>query len=70
MVNINEHVLGVKQNLLEKYNFYDKYYRKLFQTQVTVVCKALSHRTSVMTDIPLFQFKESTTQVNSIIINA
>ena len=35
--NINEHVLGVKQNQLETYNFYDKYHRKLSQTQVTVI---------------------------------
>ena len=32
MANINEHILGVKQNQLEKYNFYDKYHRKLSQT--------------------------------------
>ena len=37
--SINEHVLGVKQNQLEKYNFDDKYHRKLSQTQVTVICR-------------------------------
>ena len=39
--DINEHVLGVKQNLLGKYNFCDKYHKKMFQTQVTVVCRAV-----------------------------
>ena len=41
MGDINVHVLGAEQNLLKKDNFYDKYYKKLFQTQVTVVCRAL-----------------------------
>ena len=43
MVNTNEHFLGAEQNLLEKYNFCEKYHRKLFQTRVTVVCRALFH---------------------------
>ena len=43
MGDINVHILGVKQNPLEKDIFYDKYHRKLFQTWVTVVCRALWH---------------------------
>ena len=39
--NINEHILGVKQNQLETYNLYEKYHRKLSQTQVIVVCRAV-----------------------------
>ena len=38
---INVHVLDAEQNLLEKDDFYYKYHRKLFQTRVTVVCRAL-----------------------------
>ena len=41
MGDINVHVLGAEQNLLEKDNLYDKYHRKLFQTRVTVVCRAV-----------------------------
>ena len=41
MEDINVHVLDAEQNLLEKDNFYDKYHRKLFQTQVAVVCRAV-----------------------------
>ena len=43
MEDINAHVLDVKQNLLEKYNFYDKHHRRMSQTQVAVVCRAVCH---------------------------
>ena len=39
--DINEQVPGVEQNLLEKYNSCDRYHRKMSQTQVTVICKAV-----------------------------